>query len=163
MLKRARSGACMNYAGCSLECRVLADRVSFSLICLWFIFHSNFAMCSFKHAASRNLSSLCSCEIKTACMHQIQHTQMNEHYCLCIIRLSSQLCSRTALLRFPFTAVSETFLHKPLSHEDMQSIRGNVTETAPPPGHITVMHTNITNTIKWDHACSLVCRFCCIV
>lgn len=32
--KRKRSGACMNYAGCSLECRVLADRVSFSLICL---------------------------------------------------------------------------------------------------------------------------------
>lgn len=51
-----RSGARMNYAGCSLECRVLADRVPFSLICLWFIYHSNFSMCSFKHTENRKPS-----------------------------------------------------------------------------------------------------------
>lgn len=62
-----RSGARMNYAGCSLECRVLADRVPFSLICLWFIFHSNFSMCSFKHTENRKPRA-----VELACSRQIK-------------------------------------------------------------------------------------------
>jgi len=104
------SGACMNYAGCSLECRVLADRVPFSLICLWFIFHSNFAMCSFKHTENRKPRAVelaCSCQISIRRSDTKWEKLMNVLIVHCF-KITSQTAARLYSQHYCFslTAVS---------------------------------------------------------
>lgn len=96
-------------------CRLQSGVQSFSWPCFFFIhlpliyISQQFAMCSSQRTTSRNPSTW----DKTARMHLYQRYPDTTHR---IVSLISQLCIHTALLH---TAVSETFLHKPLSHNDM--------------------------------------------
>lgn len=96
------------------ECRVLADRVPFSLICLWFIFHSNFAMCFFKHTENRKPRAVelaCSCQIKSSLYQRRSDTKweklMNALIARCF-KITSQTAARLYSQHYCFslTAVS---------------------------------------------------------